>query len=246
MRLHVPLIVIAASCSLSSCSNLLDTKVAVARGQVAEVSVNRHCDAFPSSTKTAANMREEKGVLIFSFVCADAEPTSPFSKRDDNLWEGDVVEVFLAPGRETPTEYFEFEVTPKGVLFDAKITNLTDRHADIVVDRSWDCAGIKWGARIDPATHTWSAALHIPAASLGPKAAATKEWRLGLYRIDHGSKPGVTEELCWSPTLTLPNSFHRPSRFGLWTISPEESPKLLGTRLRAKPSSRRQEWAVRH
>src|SRR5262249_60454979 len=48
----------------------------------------------------------------------DADLRAFGTKHNDHLWNGDVFELFFKPRLERP-EYFEFQVNPKSVLFEA-------------------------------------------------------------------------------------------------------------------------------
>jgi hypothetical protein len=49
--------------------------------------------------------------LLILFICQDPDPSATKTKRDDHLWEEDVVEVFIDPFGDLDC-YFEFEVNP--------------------------------------------------------------------------------------------------------------------------------------
>jgi hypothetical protein len=84
--------------------------------------------------------------LFVRFDCVDRDAWGTFRRRDDPIYEEEAVEVFLAPGAADPVRYFELEVSPLGVLFDAIIENPTSRRAEMTIDTSWDCPGLRWEA----------------------------------------------------------------------------------------------------
>jgi hypothetical protein len=167
--------------------------------------------AGPAVQQTEARVFWTPEALCIRFECEDREPWGTLTRRDDPLWQEEVVEVFLAPGEEDPRRYFEFEVSPAGVLFDAVIHNPHARRSDMEIVTAWDCAGIRWHAA--PRRGGWSAGLVLPWVSMteGP---LPRVWRGNLYRIDR-PRGGEPEFSCWSPTLVSPPEFHRPSRFGV-------------------------------
>lgn len=149
--------------------------------------------------------------LYVRFDCDDDDIWGNYTKRDDPVYEEEVVEVFIAPGSKTPERYFEFELSPKGVLFDCKIYNPSGFHDDkLEVDESWNAEDIAWYAEINSEKQHWWAILEIPWQAIG---GFHEEWRVNFYRIERSSKSG-TEFSAWSPTLR-PNMFHVPSQFGL-------------------------------
>ena len=134
-------------------------------------------------------------------------------ERDAPLWTEDVFEVFLAPDREAPRVYFEFEVNPLGTLFDARVESPERVRASMRVDTSWDCPGL--AARVTARESRWSALLTIPLAPLcGGEIPAT--WRANFYRIDRRARDEYT---AWSPTFSDPTDFHVPERFGILRLA---------------------------
>src|SRR5262245_11180750 len=90
----------------------------------------------------SARVGGDARALYVRFDCEDSEPWGTMRLRDDPIYEEEVVEVFLAPGLEPPRTYFEFEVSPAGVLFDARVENPHGRRSDMKVHTAWDCEGI--------------------------------------------------------------------------------------------------------
>lgn len=156
--------------------------------------------------------------LHVRFDCADRDAWGTYTRRDDPLYEEEAVEVFLAPGDLDPVRYVEVEVSPGGILFDAKIENPTSLRRDLVADPSWDCPGIVWRAGPGSRSRDWWAEIAIPWAGLGlgsPPAVC----RANFYRIER-PRDGEAEFSCWSPTLTSPADFHKPARFGVLELAP--------------------------
>jgi hypothetical protein len=147
------------------------------------------------------------------FDCVDPHVWATHTLRDAPLWEEETVELFLAPGAETPVTYFEFEVNPLGTVFDAVVRNPRGDRRDMEVDASWDCPGLGAGAKVDRRSGAWAAWLSIPWGSLVEQGPVPREWRANLYRIER-PRGEPAEFSCWSPTETDPADFHRPARFG--------------------------------
>ncbi len=57
----------------------------------------------------------------FFFGVRDEDIISPFQEDNEDLWQGDAVEVFLSPDGRL-TRYFELEVSPFGVRFWGEVT----------------------------------------------------------------------------------------------------------------------------
>ncbi len=171
----------------------------------------------PARQQTGARICRDDTALYVRFDCDDRDIWGTYTQRDDSIFDEEVVEVFISSGAETPNFYYEFEVSPNGVLLDARIANPTLHHADIQVDRSWDCTGLRWhAARDDDAGHWW-AALVIPWASIGPADTPASCWRANFYRIER-PQDAEPEFSCWSPTMSDPADFHKPAYFGVLEI----------------------------
>lgn len=173
-------------------------------------------DGTPAEQATAVRLAWDEEALHVRFECADRHTWGTLPRRDDPLWQEEAVEVFLAPGAADPVDYLEFEVSPRGVLFDARIHNPTSLRADLRADVAWDCPGIHWEAGAGSARQDWWAVLALPWSGLldrreGPPPSV---WRANFYRIDRPAG-GPAEFSAWSPTLVRPADFHKPARFGV-------------------------------
>ena len=167
----------------------------------------------PARWPTRVEVAWDETHLRAAFDCSDDDAWGTFSARDAPLWQQEVIELFLAAGDAVPTRYFEFEVSPAGVLFDARVANPHGDRIGMTVDREWNCPGLEWGAEPTGESANWRAHLAIPWHGLDlPEAPATV--RANFYRIER-PRGGEPEFSCWSPTLTAPADFHRPARFGV-------------------------------
>jgi len=147
-----------------------------------------------------------EAALHIAFRCEDPEPWATMNRRDEDLYEEEVVEVFLAPN-DDHTSYFEFEINPLGALFDARVRW---RHQGAIeVRRDWDCRGLVGASLIEPGG--WRAYLAIPFAGLQVWPTAGRTWAANFYRIER--RP-IGEFSSWSPLFTDPPQYHTPERFG--------------------------------
>ncbi len=171
----------------------------------------------PARQQTQARLCGDAEALYVRFDCEDRDIWGHYTRRDDPIYDEEVVEVFLAPGLADPVDYYEFEVSPNGVLLDVRIHNPTGDRTALQTDFSWDCPGLRWQAgRNDPQNHWW-AILAIPWAAVCPAGERPRFWRANFYRIER-PHDGPPEFSCWSPTLTDPADFHRPARFGVLEV----------------------------
>ncbi|MFK7691570.1 carbohydrate-binding family 9-like protein [Paenibacillus sp. HJGM_3] len=157
--------------------------------------------------------------VYYRFECEDDYILSTMTQRDDPIYEEDVVEVFMSVDGDL-TRYFEFEFSPAGVLFDAKIVNdLSDpKGASIQVDTSWDSAELASSVSVDLANRRVVYEIAIPAVDLlnGKSIQPGDEWRTNLYRIDRSPNRDEDEYTAWSPTGIV--RFHIPRRFGTFVF----------------------------
>lgn len=176
----------------------------------------------PALQQTRTRLCWDDAALHVRFECEDRHAWGNYRQRDDPIYEEEAVEVFLAPGEEDPTRYFELEVSPSGVLFDARIHNPTSLRAGLVGDPSWDCPGLRWAAGPGTERQDWWAVLAIPWTGLVPSGDPPRVWRANFYRIERPGG-GEPEFSGWSPTLTSPADFHKPARFGVMELSTSSS-----------------------
>jgi len=172
----------------------------------------------PARQQTIARLCYDDHRLYVRFDCYDEDIWGHYTERDDPIYDEEVVELFLWPGEANPIHYYEFEISPNGVLFDGLVYNPTSLRQDMVVDLAWDCEGIIWQAERDDATDHWWAMLSIPWSSVGPVDPVPKIWRANLYRIER-PRQGSPEFSCWSPVLVQPVDFHKPAQFGILVLN---------------------------
>ncbi|MEA2600932.1 MAG: hypothetical protein QOF89_1924 [Acidobacteriota bacterium] len=172
----------------------------------------------PAVQQTRVRVGWDGEGLHVRFDCEDHDAWGTFEHRDDPVYEEEAVEIFLAAGTADPVDYFEIEVSPKGVLWDGIVHNPTSRRAEMVVDKSWDCPGIRWMVGRGSARQDWWTTVLLPWSGIGP---AVPLWRANFYRIERPRHPQDTEPefSCWSPTLTRPADFHQPARFGVLELA---------------------------
>jgi len=171
-------------------------------------------DGSPSHYKTEAKVLYDDYFLYFSFRCTDDNIWATLKRRDQHLWEEEVVEVFLQANPHQPS-YIELEVNPLGTMLDIYLLDVRKPlHYE-----SWNSEKLQWGVQVlgtvdgKGGDREWSCEIALPledvvtATHLPPQPG--DRWRLNLYRVE---KLPATAELAWSPTLK--SDFHVPSRFG--------------------------------
>jgi hypothetical protein len=124
------------------------------------------------------------------------------TKERFGLWEGDVVEFFVAGDLKKPKAYEEFEWAPNGERLDIKL-DLPEKDFD------WQ-SGMDSAVTIDRDKKIWRVETRIPLKAIAdeaPKVGA--KWRANLFRHDTAAKVFTA----WNPSLT--ETTHTPERFGV-------------------------------
>ena len=167
----------------------------------------------PALQQTKARICYNATAFFVRFDCDDRDIWGISTQRDDPIYDEEVVEVFIGAGAATPVDYYEFEVSPNGVLLDLTVYNPASDRANLVTDFSWDCPGLRWQAGRNDAANHWWVVMAIPWAALGVTGSLPTIWRANFYRIER-PRDAEPEFSAWSPTMTEPADFHKPAYFG--------------------------------
>jgi hypothetical protein len=153
--------------------------------------------------------------IYFLFHCEDKVINATMQEDNLNLWEEDVVEVFLQPDENYPL-YFEYQVSPLNYEVTLLIPNLeggirgwlpwryegsrkTRHETTILKDNNGTVEG-------------WTAEFFIPYSLMAPliprKPEAGTKWKANMYRLDYDE--GQTR-FTWQKT---DRNFHEPHNFG--------------------------------
>lgn len=156
--------------------------------------------------------------IYFLFDCKDKKLTTTMEADNLNLWEEDVVEVFLWTDERFPV-YFEYELSPMNYELPIIVPNFDGKFLGWL---PWKYYGDKKTRHATSATGgekksgssvaDWLAEFFIPYKLLEPlknvpPVSGTK-WRANMYRIDRDS---VTIAFNWQKTNT---TFHEYKNFG--------------------------------
>ncbi len=132
-------------------------------------------------------------------VFADAEPNG----RRDQLWDGDVAEVFLQSNESDRRRYKEIEISPNGMWIDLDIAP-SEKH-DLKSE-------LRRRVTLNEASKIWIAELALPMKSLVERFDPAATWRVNFYRVEGPSEPRFYS--AWQPTGTPAPNFHVPEAFG--------------------------------
>ncbi|MBX7258135.1 MAG: carbohydrate-binding family 9-like protein [Candidatus Hydrogenedentes bacterium] len=157
------------------------------------------------------------------FVCTDPDVFALHEGRDAMLWESDCVELFFVPDANSPI-YYEFEVSPRNDVFDARIVNSGSggfrRWAP-----TWNC-GMRTAATVRGTLNDWrdtdegfTVEMAIPieafADANGTKPLAGQTWQFAAARMDFSKTLKVEER---SSTANVPDmNIHK--REGWFTLT---------------------------
>jgi arylsulfatase A-like enzyme len=175
----------------------------------------------PDAIATSFRALWSEAGLFVRYEVTDPSPWHTLTKRDERLWNEEVVELFLDVGA-TGRSYAEVEWNPVNAVVDLWVDRADDKF-----DKDWDWAGLESRVlpRKDEAGRTtgWTAVSCLPWPALAPKAPAGTalppragdRWRFNVFRIERPGGPAEPGEdvqlLAWSPTGE--RSFHVPKAF---------------------------------
>lgn len=162
----------------------------------------------------------------------DRDVWATMQERDLNLWEEEVIEVFIdADG--SGDNYIELQVNPINTLFDAHFADPGDR--DLESARAFNMANLESAVHVQGTVNRredrdiyWSIEMAIPWSEIpdlqGPPNNAMT-LRANLYRYDRPSDD-ETFATAWAPVGR--GSFHQPERFATISLSgrPEDREPL--------------------
>jgi hypothetical protein len=150
----------------------------------------------PPEYVTAFRALWDDAGLFLRFDAKDAVPWHTFTRRDEQLWEEEVVEVFLDPAR-SGRDYAELEISPANVVCDVRMER---PWPDKKMDLAWDLEGLETRVEIrqdaEGRTSGWTALAFLPweglrslpssrRIALPPRAG--DRWRFNVFRIE---RPG--------------------------------------------------------
>ena len=164
----------------------------------------------PIGRHAKAKLLWSQAALYVRFEANQAEPLIVSEKpnlksKTHGLWNKDVGEIFIAPDKDNPRKYFEFEIAPSGEWIDLAIHQMPEsRETDFAYD-----SGMQTAARIETDKVWMTIKIHWKAFGKVPEEKDV--WRGNLFRcVGSGDTRGY---LAWQPTGTPQPSFHVPEAF---------------------------------
>jgi hypothetical protein len=174
-------------------------------------------DRAPYSTR--AKVLWSQTGLYFLFDCEDRRLTCTFARDLENLFDEDVVEVFIQTDEAHPV-YFEYEISPLGYELPLLVCNNGRTFHGWLgwrlegERRTRRATSVRGGAKQPGAQVSgWSAEFFVPFAMLegmcGVPPKPGSRWRANLYRIDYDDDPRTR----WALSPVSGETFHDPARF---------------------------------
>lgn len=131
----------------------------------------------------------------------------PSQGTNGDIWEYEVMEAFIYKGTDDPQMYFEYEVSPNNVTYQAFVYNPTEVRAPdapfdhmFVSDPAAD--GFTAETTLDKPGETWVSDVKIPLAMFNVHDGEAKgtEWRMNFFRTITNPDMYPDQELgAWSP-----------------------------------------------
>ncbi len=169
-------------------------------------------ESVPEGRRFDVRMLWSDEHLYVRFDCEQGEPLTVsaepvLNRKTMRLWDRDVCELFLAPDRDEPRRYAEFEIAPTGEWLDLMVDWRKKGEP-----RDWDFdSGMECWARIDDSEVAM--AFRVPwDKGFGRRPEAGEVWLGNIFRqVGSGETRGY---LAWVPTRTAEPQFHVPEAFG--------------------------------
>ncbi|MBN1400206.1 MAG: carbohydrate-binding family 9-like protein [Anaerolineae bacterium] len=167
--------------------------------------------------ETIARLLWDDDYLYVSFLCQDRDIWGITTERDQDIYNQEVVEVFVDADRDD-RGYVEIEVSPLNAVLDLFMLN-NGTHRKGLWD--WNSEGLLTAVSVDgdpsrreSADRSWTVEMAIPMADFLTAPHVPPEvgdvWHLNLYRIDRGEDGD--EYSAWSSPGRI--NYHTPERFG--------------------------------
>lgn len=179
----------------------------------------------PPGQATEARLLWDDDYLYVCFVCEDVDIWGTTTERDQDIYNQEVVEVFVDANRDGHG-YVEIEVNPLNAVLDLFMLIHGKRRKGLW---DWDSEELRTAVTVDGDAkrrstddRSWTVEMAIPmvdfltAPNVPPQPG--DEWHMNLYRIDRA--PEGDEFSAWSPPGRI--DYHTPERFGRLIFSTEK------------------------
>ncbi|ORX74848.1 hypothetical protein DL89DRAFT_281169 [Linderina pennispora] len=142
----------------------------------------------------------------------------PSQTTNGDIWAYEVMEAFIYKGTDNPQTYFEYEVSPNNVTYNAFIFNPSrTRAAGTPFDHAFVSNpfgdGFKVTTALDKPNNKWISTSSIPLALFNAENPKGTNWRMNFFRTVTGPTTYPDQQLCgWKNTNAM--NFHITPFFG--------------------------------
>ncbi|MBM3188160.1 MAG: hypothetical protein FJZ90_05495 [Chloroflexi bacterium] len=175
--------------------------------------------------RTTARLLWDDEYLYVAFHCEDDDIWGVATRRDQDIYNQEVVEVFVDDDCDEHG-YVEIEVNPLNAVLDLFMLYRDERKRGLFC---WDSEGLRTAVVVDgdatrrgTADRSWTVEMAIPMADFFTAPHVPPQpgdvWHVNLYRIDRAR--GGDEYTAWSPPGRI--NYHTPQRFGRLVFSATE------------------------
>jgi hypothetical protein len=179
----------------------------------------RHDGRGKLRQSTTARLLWDDSFLYVAFEATDSDVHTPYTKRDDPLYESEAVEVFIDADGDKDV-YIELQSAPNDVHFDAAFAGGRRKNFDTGYDVAFETKTLVDGTLNDPSDtdRGFVSEWRIPIAAIkdvpSPPTVGA-EWKFNLFRLERVRKDGkvvATEASAWSSPYS--GDFHNLDRMG--------------------------------
>ncbi len=176
--------------------------------------------------RTEAKVAWDARHLYIAFEMDDDDIFSTYKRRDDPLFQQEVVEFYIDANRNR-RDYIELQVSPAGMIFDSFFDTYRS-------PRPWGRLAYDSGMTVavdvrgtlnqrNDRDRGWSVEMRLPFERLGPALNLPPldgdEWSINMYRLER-SRYSANEDHAWSPVTTgIGGDYHNLARFGTLRFS---------------------------
>jgi hypothetical protein len=174
--------------------------------------------------KTEVHLKYDANFLHIRFKCHDNPFVSQNSmaKHNDNLFNQEVFELFIAASDKDSVNYLEFEINPNNAIWVGHVFNPTlgESGDNKLMMVPYNEAEITHDVKV--MENAWLGEFALPWKLIGGQPDVC---RINFYRIvsntshensDWVCTPDTCDFTCWSPTMSGKNpAFHKPKKFGV-------------------------------
>lgn len=178
--------------------------------------------------ETEVHLKYDNDNLYVRFRCQNNPFTTQNSltEHNDNLFNQEVFELFIAPSEADPVNYLEFEINPNNAIWVGQVFNPTlgEGGGNKLTMIPYNEAGVLHDVKV--MENAWFGEFAVPWKLIGGKADVC---RINFYRIvsttshenpDWVCTPETCDFTCWSPTMSGESpAFHKPKKFGTLRLS---------------------------